>query len=138
MSDKITYDEVYEIAAEVAEETVIKFLKNLVKLIPTAEEVVDTIKDAQYNELKRYRSEKATQSVESDPSAEFVKKPSQKPLIDLSMLSEGIEDDEFANIAHPGKGKLEESINDMDAALSQINLENSDLLGAAMQSPVDA
>lgn len=130
MSDKITIDDVYEIAAEVAEETVIKFLKNLVKLVPTADEVVDSIKDAQYEELQNYRKGAGAATVARVQEAVSRK----KPIITAEDLAEDV-DNEFASIAHPAQANSAEL--DVDDALSQIPLDTSDLFGQAMNSPVD-
>lgn len=122
MEQYITYDEAVEIAAEVAEQTVKTFLKNLMKLVPIEEEVVDEVRTAQYRELQALRSGK-----------EVTKTTSEKPIIDI--LDEDI-DNEFAAIAHPAQTRLNEAYS-MDDALAQIPLERSDLFGEAAQSPVD-
>lgn len=115
--DRITYDDVYEIAAEVAEETITKFLQNLVKLVPTAEDVVDDIKEQQYEDLKALKQSKNNYTGFGEQS--FVER----------------QNNDFAAIA--GKNNsLKESAN-LDSVLNQIPLENSDLFGAAAASPVD-
>ena len=43
--DKVTYDDVYQIAAEVCEDMITKFLRNLVKLVPEAEEEVEDLQE---------------------------------------------------------------------------------------------
>lgn len=127
--DYITYDEAVEIAAEVAEQTVKTFLKNLMKLVPTEEETVDELQEAHYRELKALKAEKTSAPVVT----ESAKTKKEKPIIDI--LDEDT-DDEFAAIAHPAQNKLNEAYN-IDDALSQIPLERSDLFGEAAQSPVD-
>lgn len=126
----LTYDDVVQIATEIAEQTVKTFLKNLIKLVPTAEETEDAIRTAQYKELQALRSgakPKAAKAAARTPEI-------SAPIIDLE---EDVEEDEFAAIAHPERAnKLNEAYN-MDDALSQIPLERSDLFGEAAQSPVD-
>ncbi len=128
--EMLTYDDVVQIATEIAEQTVKTFLKNLIKLVPTAEETEDAIRTAQYKELQALRSgakPKATKAAARAPEI-------SAPIIDLE---EDVEEDEFAAIAHPERAnKLNEAYN-MDDALSQIPLERSDLFGEAAQSPVD-
>lgn len=116
--DRITYDDVYEIAAEVAEETITKFLQNLVKLVPAAEDVIDDIKDQQYEDLKTLRQSKNNLANFGEQS--FVEK----------------QNNDFAAIAGKSNNSLKESAS-LDAVLSQIPLEKSDLFGAAAASPVD-
>ena len=123
--EMLTYDDVVQIATEIAEQTVKTFLKNLIKLVPTAEETEDAIRTAQYKELQALRSG-------AKPKALAKTSETSAPIIDILE-----EEDEFAAIAHPEKSnKLNEAYN-MDDALSQIPLERSDLFGEAAQSPVD-
>lgn len=129
--NEITVDDVYEIAAEVAEETITKFLQNLVKLIPTSEEVVDDIKEAQYQELQNYRK---NLKESTDRNIEVPQK--KKPVITVDDLIDDSNED-FAGIAHPDKDSFEDSLNDMDDALSKITIPTSDLLGQSMNSPCD-
>lgn len=125
--EMLTYDDVVQIATEIAEQTVKTFLKNLIKLVPTAEETEDAIRTAQYKELQALRSGAKPKAAARAPEI-------SAPIIDLE---EDVEEDEFAAIAHPEKAnKLNEAYN-MDDALSQIPLERSDLFGEAAQSPVD-
>lgn len=117
--DRITYDDVYEIAAEVAEETITKFLQNLIKLVPVAEDVVDDIKEQQYAELRALKQNKSSSFNNTDFGANnFVEQ----------------QNEDFAAIA--GKSSLKESLN-IDSALSQIPLEKTDLLSQASNSAVE-
>lgn len=117
--DRITYDDVYEIAAEVAEETITKFLQNLIKLVPAAEDVVDDIKEQQYAELRALKQNKTSAFSNTDFGANnFVEQ----------------QNEDFAAIA--GKSSLKESLN-IDSALSQIPLEKTDLLSQASNSAVE-
>lgn len=118
--EKITYDDIYEIAAEVAEETITKFLQNLIKLVPSSEDVVDDIKEQQYEELRALKQNRNnTNTVNTDfGSKSFVEQ----------------QNDDFAAIA--GKQNLKEDIS-MDSALNQISLEKSDLLGQASASEIE-
>lgn len=128
--EMLTYDDVVQIATEIAEQTVKTFLKNLIKLVPTAEETEDAIRTAQYKELQALRSGAKPKAVKAAARAPEI----SAPIIDLE---EDVEEDEFAAIAHPERAnKLNEAYN-MDDALSQIPLERSDLFGEAAQSPVD-
>lgn len=130
--DKVTYDDVYEIAAEVAEETIKKFLQNLVKLVPAAEDVVDDIKESQYEELKRLKQAESQQEVYTSKRAKIREQARSQPIIPM----DDDEEDEFAAIAHPSKAQGTSSLK-LDEALSQIPLESSDLYGGAASSPVD-
>lgn len=131
--DKVTYDDVYEIAAEVAEETIKKFLQNLVKLVPAAEDVVDDIKESQYEELKRLKQAESQQEVYTSKRAKIREQARSQPIIPMD---DDEEEDEFAAIAHPSKAQGTSSLK-LDEALSQIPLESSDLYGGAASSPVD-
>jgi hypothetical protein len=131
--DKVTYDDVYEIAAEVAEETIKKFLQNLVKLVPAAEDVVDNIKESQYEELKRLKQAESQQEVYTSKRAKIREQARSQPIIPMD---DDEEEDEFAAIAHPSKAQGTSSLK-LDEALSQIPLESSDLYGGAASSPVD-
>ena len=126
MREEITYDDIYEIAEEVAIETVKKFLKNLIKLVPTEDEVDDSIKNSQYEELKQFRENSNQRTYSAAEKAE------KRSLAESIIIP--TDDDEFANIAHPGKASGAADINNMDDALSQISLEKSDLLGQAASS----
>lgn len=136
MSERITIDDIYDIAAEVAEETVKKFLTNLVKLVPTAESVVDSIKDSQYEELQNYRRSPMQEStkpvIETSPINTAAR--AKRPVISVDDLIDSGSDD-FASIAHPQKASNNSF--DIDDALTQIPLEKSDLFGQAVSSPVD-
>lgn len=124
MNERVTIDDVYEIAAEVAEDTITKFLQNLVKLIPAAETVVEDIRDSQYEELKRLRQGKLQES----------RKP-LRPVIPTDNFDDPV-DREFNAIAHPSSQNSNNL--DIDDALSQIPLERSDLFGQANSSEVDS
>lgn len=123
MREGITYDEVYEIAAEVCEEMFTKFLRNLVKLVPAGEEVVDDIQEQQYEELKALRQEKLKESV----NKAFTKpaRPKQESQSDDFGLLGG---NDFAAIAHPenevkpGENSSWAEKNDMDSALANMDL----------------
>lgn len=123
--DRITYDDIYEIAAEVAEETITKFLQNLVKLIPSSEDIIDDIKYKQREELKLLKQhQNSSDDYAQDDNYDFGPK---------SFVEQQNED--FANIA--GKRLNESSKLDVDSALSQIPLENSNLFEQAASSDVD-
>lgn len=119
--DRITYDDIYEIAAEVAEETITKFLQNLVKLVPAAEDVVDDIKEQQYEDLKMLKQNRSNTNFDTDFS-------------NTETSFRERQNADFAAIA--GKRSMNEST-DIDSALAQIPVDNSDLLGAAAASPVE-
>lgn len=134
----ITYDEVYEIAAEVAEETITKFLKNLLKLVPTAEDVVGDIKEAQYEELKQLRSKRELPEQKSKRAKIRESIKAQPMILREEEDYDEEEEDEFESIAHPGRSRLNESLEDsLSDALDEIPLENSDLYGGARSSAVD-
>ncbi len=120
MKNSVTYDEVYEIAAEVCEDMITKFLKNLVKLVPVAEDVVDDIQEQQYEELKALRQEKLRRQ-----GAGSQLKESVAPKEDDFGLLGG---DDFNAISHPdsvveeGEDSSWAEKNDMDAALGQMDL----------------
>lgn len=141
--DKVTFDDVYEIAAEVAEETIKKFLTNLVKLVPAAEDVVSEIKEEQYEELRQLRQGKLQETRVSKRAPVTAAKKSSAPIIPTEEDDEEEEDfyaqqdDEFAQIAHPVTNSTANAGVDIDEALSQITLEKSDLFGAAANSAVD-
>lgn len=127
---EITYDEVYEIAAEVCEEMITKFLKNLVKLLPKGEDVVDEIQEQQYEELKAFRQEKLRESIN--------KRQRKQESTSLPGGDEfGLLGDDFNSISHPDSvvGEGEENSwaekNDMDAALNSLgNLPPMGNIGA--------
>lgn len=139
--DKVTFDDVYEIAAEVAEETIKKFLTNLVKLVPAAEDVVSEIKEEQYEELRQLRQGKLQETRVSKRAPVATAKKSSAPIIPTEEDDEedfySQQDDEFAQLAHPVTNSTANAGVDIDEALSQITLEKSDLLGAAANSAVD-
>ena len=139
--DKVTFDDVYEIAAEVAEETIKKFLTNLVKLVPAAEDVVSEIKEEQYEELRQLRQGKLQETRVSKRAPVATAKKSSAPIIPTEEDDEedfySQQDDEFAQIAHPVTNSTANTGVDIDEALSQITLEKSDLFGAAANSAVD-
>ena len=139
--DKVTFDDVYEIAAEVAEETIKKFLTNLVKLVPAAEDVVSEIKEEQYEELRQLRQGKLQETRVSKRAPVTAAKKSSAPIIPTEEDDEedfySQQDDEFAQIAHPVTNSAANTGVDIDEALSQITLEKSDLFGAAANSAVD-
>lgn len=139
--DKVTFDDVYEIAAEVAEETIKKFLTNLVKLVPAAEDVVSEIKEEQYEELRQLRQGKLQETRVSKRAPVATAKKSSAPIIPTEEDDEedfySQQDDEFAQIAHPVTNSTANAGVDIDEALSQITLEKSDLFGAAANSAVD-
>lgn len=139
--DKVTFDDVYEIAAEVAEETIKKFLTNLVKLVPAAEDVVSEIKEEQYEELRQLRQGKLQETRVSKRAPVATAKKSSAPIIPTEEDDEedfySQQDDEFAQIAHPVTNSAANAGVDIDEALSQITLEKSDLFGAAANSAVD-
>lgn len=139
--DKVTFDDVYEIAAEVAEETIKKFLTNLVKLVPAAEDVVSEIKEEQYEELRQLRQGKLQETRVSKRAPVTAAKKSSAPIIPTEEDDEEDfyvqQDDEFAQIAHPVTNSTANAGVDIDEALSQITLEKSDLFGAAANSAVD-
>lgn len=139
--DKVTFDDVYEIAAEVAEETIKKFLTNLVKLVPAAEDVVSEIKEEQYEELRQLRQGKLQETRVSKRAPVATAKKSSAPIIPTEEDDEedfySQQDDEFDQIAHPVTNSTANAGVDIDEALSQITLEKSDLFGAAANSAVD-
>lgn len=139
--DKVTFDDVYEIAAEVAEETIKKFLTNLVKLVPAAEDVVSEIKEEQYEELRQLRQGKLQETRVSKRAPVTAAKKSSAPIIPTEEEDEedfyAQQDDDFAQIAHPVTNSAANAGVDIDEALSQITLEKSDLFGAAANSAVD-
>ena len=139
--DKVTFDDVYEIAAEVAEETIKKFLTNLVKLVPAAEDVVSEIKEEQYEEPRQLRQGKLQETRVSKRAPVATAKKSSAPIIPTEEDDEedfySQQDDEFAQIAHPVTNSTANAGVDIDEALSQITLEKSDLFGAAANSAVD-
>ena len=125
----LTYDDVYEIAAEVAEEVVTKFLRNLVKLVPSSEEVVEEIQESQYQELKRLRQGKLQENAPATATKHVDYAPDE--LVGMG------DDDDIAAIAHPEKVGGEASWaakNNFDDVLSSVTLEKSDLVGEINQS----
>ena len=130
--DKVTFDDVYEIAAEVAEETIKKFLTNLVKLVPAAEDVVSEIKEEQYEELRQLRQGKLQETRVSKRAPVATAKKSSAPIIPTEEDDEedfySQQDDEFAQIAHPVTNSTANAGVDIDEALSQITLEKSENL----------
>lgn len=149
MSKELTIDDVYEIASEVAENTVKTFLSNLVKLVPSAEATVDAIRDAQYRELKKLKKSKNVsyddyedESEEEDyedfeeeeaPTKKLKESAKRNPV----SLKDLVDDDaDFAAIAHPATANESPEMN-IDAALSQITLERSDLFEAAATSEIE-
>lgn len=147
MSDKVTFDDVYEIAAEVAEDTITKFLQNLVKLVPQASEVVDDIKDQQYEELKQLRQEKLNESrsrtipqsqqpvMSKRALARAERSNPGKPIIPTDDF-ENQQDNDFAAIAH--NRSVSDSSADIDSALAEIPLEQDrNLFNDVANSDID-
>lgn len=99
--DRITYDDVYEIAAEVAEETLTKFLKNLIKLIPSAQETVEDIRETQQQELRELRALKK----KGKGLRESYQPPKYEEEEEYYSGDSDEEDEEFEEIAHPKEQK---------------------------------
>lgn len=117
--DYLSYEDVYEIAAEVAEDTITKFLKNLVKLVPKSEEVVDEIQERQFRDLRNMRSQ----------NSNFTQTPitTQQNLQEsfTPNIPEEPEQDDFDAIAHPQSNTAtDKSIFDM---LSQLPGNDADM-----------
>lgn len=108
---RITIDDVYDIAAEVCEEMIGKFLSNLVKLVPTGEDIVEDIKEDQWRSL---RSGRMPSVPRDDPEMVAIKQQVQKSVAAQFQ-------DDIAEIR-----QKPQSANDLisDDFMSQIELEN--------------
>ena len=108
---RITIDDVYDIAAEVCEEMIGKFLSNLVKLVPTGEDIVEDIKEDQWRSL---RSGRMPSTPRDDPEMAAIKQQVQKSVAAQFQ-------DDIAEIR-----QKPQSANDLisDDFMSQIDLEN--------------
>lgn len=108
---RITIDDVYDIAAEVCEEMIGKFLSNLVKLVPTGEDIVEDIKEDQWRSL---RSGRMPSTPRDDPEMVAIKQQVQKSVAAQFQ-------DDIAEIR-----QKPQSANDLisDDFMSQIDLEN--------------
>lgn len=136
MSDKVTYDDVYQIAAEVCEDMITKFLRNLVKLVPDAEEEVDDLQESQYRELQEYRAQVGKSKKQMKEDLVYGKKPTKSVDYAPDEIVEENADDEFAKIAHPETDG--ENWNPMmgteDDILNQIPLKTGNLVEAQMNA----
>lgn len=120
--DRLTVDDVYDIAAEVCEEMITKFLANLVKLVPNVDTVVEDIQEQQYQELRQLRQQKLqtqTKSVDYAPDG----------------LDNVGDNNDFAAIARNrpiGDNVQEwESKNNFDNVLGVVDLPTENLAGLA-------
>lgn len=120
----ITIDEVYEIAAEVAQETITKFLSNLVKLVPNAGDITEDIKQAQYDAYRaskkkvneRVSSNKGRRNwdeeiEESEEDDDYMRRVYEEGRAQEDDEDEDPTEAEFDAVA--GKGKKSQSINDI-------------------------
>ena len=149
----VTVDEAYEIASEVAQKTITKFLSNLVRLVPDAEDMVDDIKAEQwraYRESKSGRpakkqvreSEDWEDAVEDDDDEDdYMRKVyeegKKKKLARKSPEDEGEEPEEdedntedvFEQVAHGGKSHVR-NMNEIfpDDMEKQITLKDDHLM----------
>lgn len=98
----LTYQDVYEIASEVAEETITKFLQNLVKLVPAAQDIQEGIQERQFEALRKNKKRKPVQESfdypeDDEDSDEF------EQIAHPKRMQESVVEDDFAKIAHPNK-----------------------------------
>lgn len=135
--DKVTYDDVYQIAAEVCEDMITKFLRNLVKLVPEAEEEVEDLQESQYRELQELRAQAGRDKRAMKEALVYPNKKQAKS-VDYAPdeIVEESADDEFAKIAHPEADG--ENWNPMmgteDDVLSQIPLQTGNLVEAQLSA----
>lgn len=135
--DKVTYDDVYQIAAEVCEDMITKFLRNLVKLVPDAEEEVEDLQESQYQELQAYRAQAGRDKRAMKEALVYPKKQTKSVDYAPDEIVEENVDDEFAKIAHP-ESEGAEGWNPMmgteDDVLSQIPLQTGNLVEAQLDA----
>lgn len=124
----VTIDDVYEIASEVCETMITKFLKNLVKLVPEAEDTVGEIQEQQYQELKQLRQNRLSES-RLTPRKSVDYAPDE--------LDEG-DNNDFAAIAKNkpiGTNVADwEAKNNFDDVLSNVELQADNLAAITSQS----
>ena len=137
--DKVTYDDVYQIAAEVCEDMITKFLRNLVKLVPEAEEEVEDLQESQYRELQELRAQTGRDKRAMKEALVYPDKKQSKS-VDYApdeIVEENV-DDEFAKIAHPETAGDGADWNPMmgteDDVLSQIPLQTGNLVEAQLNA----
>ena len=108
----VTIDEVYEIAAEVAQETITKFLSNLVKLVPNSSDITEDIKQAQYD---AYRASKKKVN-------ERMSKPSSKARRewDEEIEEDADEDDYMRRVYEEGQSPDEEEEDPTEAEFDAV------------------
>lgn len=140
MSQYVTIDEAYEIASEVAQKTITKFLSNLVKLVPDANETFEDIKAEQWRAYRENRNSKKSsrarvsvdESWENDvedstTEDDYMRRVYEEGRADSE--DEEIEEDStervFEDVAHGSKGKVR-NMNDIfpDEMEHQISLKD--------------
>ena len=128
----VTIDDVYDISTEVCEEMITKFLQNLVRLVPTAEDTIDAIEE------EHYRAHRAMREGRANPAP---KRRTVTPLTipkeeDEEVYEEEEEEDEIAALAHPKTDKLQESFLN-DDFISSLPTECDTLPGAEQGIGID-
>lgn len=131
----VTIDDVYDIATEVCEEMITKFLQNLVQLVPTAEDTIDAIEE------EHYRAHRAMREGRANPA------PKRRTVTPLTIPKEEDEEvyeeeeeeeeeDEIAALAHPKTDKLQESFLN-DTFINSLPTECDGLPGAEQGIGID-
>lgn len=124
--DYLSYEDVYEIAAEVAQETITKFLQNLVKLVPNSEDVVNDIQEQQFRNLRNMRAQQ-TQYTPPQQNSIYRQTPMNESISSPITETNEVRDD-FDEIAHPGSNaEVNKGIFDV---LNQIPGDDSGIMQA--------
>lgn len=124
--DYLSYEDVYEIAAEVAQETITKFLQNLVKLVPNSEDVVNDIQEQQFRNLRNMRAQQTQYT--SQPQNPVYRQTHMNESISSPITETNDVRDDFDEIAHPGSNaEVNKGIFDV---LNQIPGDDSGIMQA--------
>lgn len=128
----LTYDDVYDIATEVCEKMITKFLQNLVNLVPDAEETMDEIEEEHYEAHRAMREGRAN-PVPKRRTVTPLTIPKEE---DEEVYEEEEEEDEIAALAHPKTDKLQESFLN-DTFINSLPTECDGLPGAEQGIGID-
>ena len=131
----VTIDDVYDISTEVCEEMITKFLQNLVRLVPTAEDTIDAIEEEHYRDHRAMREGRANPASKRRAVTPLtIPKEEDEEVYEEEEEEE--EEDEIAALAHPKTDKLQESFLN-DDFISSLPTECDTLPGAEQGIGID-
>ena len=131
----VTIDDVYDIATEVCEEMITKFLQNLVQLVPTAEDTMDAIEEEHYRAHRAMREGRSPAPVQKRRTVAPLTIPKEEEE-EVYEEEEEEEEDEIAALAHPKTDKLQESFLN-DTFINSLPTECDGLPGAEQGIGID-